>query len=525
MADKLIISVSSQRATIARWRGQLADCRVFANDDTGLAGFQEYLAAVRRAPVYITVDAVEEDYRFETLPHAFGRDRGEMIERKLRQHYRNTPYCSAWLQGRESGKRRDDRYLLSALTNPELIANWLKLITAADLPIASINLLPMVTGVLIEKLGVQGSNILLVGQHSGGLRLTFFRDRQFRLSRLTRGDSTRSPTIERLYADEISNTRLYLHALRTTTLDEHLTVIIQDRADELKEVVETLAHENPSLECLRFGSADLAARLRMDQDLLSQTPDALYMHLLGMHAPAGNLAPSSITAGFRQYRAQRQIQAGAAGLAAAGILWCCVNLWNIYRYDEQTDEAARQTAQLQNQYLEITRQYPAAPTTAENLKRAVEIAQQVRDNTQTPTPFMGLIARALGNSTNIVLREFGWKHGSGEIETGTTTTAAAALEASSSSAGTGSGGASRRITGFVSGEIKPFSGDYRAAIDTINALADRLRSEPGVTEVRVVKLPLDVNPTLSLTGNTVENPSQGTAAEFKLLVVMKGAGA
>ena len=85
-------------------------------------------------PAEIMVDAVEEDYRFETLPHAYGPDRAQMAARKLRQHYRNTPYMAAWRLGRETGKRRDDRYLFSALTNPDLVTDWLRRSSRAIFP-------------------------------------------------------------------------------------------------------------------------------------------------------------------------------------------------------------------------------------------------------------------------------------------------------------------------------------------------------------------------------------------------------
>jgi hypothetical protein len=40
--------------------------------------------------------------------------------------------------------------------------------------------------------------------------------------------------------------------------------------------------------------------------------------------------------------------------------------------------------------------------------------------------------------------------------------------------------------------------------------------------VRVVKLPLNVNPALSLSGNTLDNPEQSSStADFRLLLVFK----
>ena len=133
MREKLLICVSAQQATAAFWRaGKIVQLEQFAHDEKGLADFPRVpRAATRTCPCSLMVDAVEEDYRFETLPHSFGSERAQMVARKLKQHYRNTPYIGAWLQGREAGKRRDDRYLFSALTNPEILADWLRVIGGA----------------------------------------------------------------------------------------------------------------------------------------------------------------------------------------------------------------------------------------------------------------------------------------------------------------------------------------------------------------------------------------------------------
>jgi hypothetical protein len=442
-----------------------------------------------------------------------------MVERKLRQHYRNTPYAAAWLQGRDSGKRKDDRYLFSALTNPDLVAGWLQAINARGLPVAGLFLLPMVSASLPERLQLKATNLLLAAQHASGLRLTFFRDRQFRLSRLTRGDSAKSADPGRLFADEISNTRLYLHALRTATLDEHLSVLLLDRNDELSEVAQVIARDNPSLECVRLGRAELAARLGFAPALLDVSPDVPYLQLLGLRMPESNLAPASVTAGYARHQMRRGLYAACACAAAIGIAWTGYNLWQMVSLDGQAAEAARQTALQQAQYQEVTRQFPAAPTGAENLKRAVELAQKLREGIKTPQTLMAIASRALEASPEVYVRQFGWKYGTTEIESGT----GAARPAAELAAAPAAPGVAlpRRQTGFIEGEIRPFRGDYRAAIDAINRFAALLGKDPAVLEVRVDKLPLNVNPSLALSGNTLDSREQAGAAEFKLVIALK----
>jgi hypothetical protein len=373
----------------------------------------------------------------------------------------------------------------------------------------------MVGAGLLDKLDVKATNLLLVAQHTTGLRLTFFRDRQFRLSRLTRGDSGRPENRTRYFSEEISNTRLYLHALRTMTLDEHLTVLLIDRGDELQEEAAGVARENPSLDCVRLGRSELAGRLGINNELLEASPYAIYLHLLGLKAPLSNLAPASTMVGYKRFQARRAIYAACGALSVAAAVWTGTNLYQSVMLSGDTEYAARQTALLSSQYQEITRQFPQAPTSAENLKKTVEIAQRLRATAHTPQKVMALLGRALEVSPAIVIRELGWKYGVTEIEA----EGARTLEAAPSAPGGAAG--QRKESALIDGEVRPFRGDYRSAIITINGFADRLAEEPEVSEVKVVKLPLNVNPALSLSGNTLDNPEQGGTAEFKLLLVFK----
>lgn len=514
MADKLLICVSAPQASVARWHGgKITDCQIFGSDEAGLARFEEHLAGLKDIPVYFLVDAVEEDYRFETLPHTFGSDRTELVNRKLKQHYRNKPYTAAWLQGRDNDKRRDDRYLFSALTNPDLLTGWLQAVSAQNLPIAGIYLLPMVSAALPDKLQVKAANILIVAQHSAGLRITFLHEGQFRLSRLTRADIARDSSHENFIADEISNTRLYLDALRINMLDEHLTVLLLDGGNEFAEVADSLSRDNPSLSCMRLGSTELAALLQIPENLLRASPDVISLHLLGLKTPQSNLAPANVTIGFRRHQARRMIYASAAGAALGATFWSIINFSLTMDARTETGDAARQTALQQAYYQEVTRQFPAAPTSADNLKKAVEIAQKLKQRARTPDAMMSIVSRALDASPSVVLRELSWNYDQSALE---------ATGGAARAPGTAAhGGAARREGGLIAGEIRPFRGDYRAAIETINAFAARLARDPQVAEVQVVKLPLNVNPSLQISGNTLDSREETGTADFRLLLIMK----
>jgi hypothetical protein len=521
MADKLLISVSALQVSAARWHGgRLGPCTVFENSEEGLEAFKDHLARAPQLPAQMMVDAVEEDYRFESLPHSFGSDRSEMIARKLKQHYRSTQFCSARMQGRDPGKRRDDRYLFCALTNPELITGWLQAVTERGLPVAGIYLLPTVSARLIEKLGLKQTNLLVVSIHGAGLRLSFFREQQLRISRLARIDGNASEAMKN-YAEEISNTRLYLHALRVMTLDEHLSVLIVDRSDTLTGLETAIARDNPNIECRRLGQQEIISSLGITAPVLNSSSDALYLHLLGMRAPDNNLAPTNVTLGYRQHQIRRGIYALSGVTALTVALWCASMVYQIFDAGVETESARRQTVELQAKYLEATRQFPAAPTTAENLRRAIEVSQKIGATTRTPEIMMDLISQALDSNPAIVMKSFDWKYDTAEFAASRDANSAQSPAPVFAPPPVGQAGGKRKEAALIEGEVRPFRGDYRVAIDSINRFADSLAQQPNVGEVKVTKLPLNISPGLTLSGNTTDSREQAGKAEFQIIVQMK----
>jgi hypothetical protein len=523
MADKLLISVSGSQVSAARWAGgRLTPCTVFENSEAGLSAFREHLGNGPRAPVHMMVDAVEEDYRFESLPHSFGSDRNEMISRKLKQHYRSTPFCSARMQGRDPGKRRDDRYLFCALTNPELIAGWLQAVTELELPVAGVYLLPTVSAMLVEKLKLKQTNLLVVSIHGAGLRLSFFREQQLRISRLARIDGSAGEAIKN-YAEEISNTRLYLHALRVMTLDEHLSVLIVDRDDTLSGLEQAIARDNPNLECRRLSKAEVISSLGITAPVMASSSDALYLQLLGLRAPDNNLAPATVTLGYRQHQIRRGMYALSGVTAFAVAIWCAVAVYQIFDSRVEAESTKRLTAELQMKYQEATRRFPAAPTTADNLRHVVDVSQRIGATTRTPQMMMDLVSQSLDANPVIVMRSFDWKYDITDF-------AAARDAGTNPTPSTGfappplaQAGGRRKESALIEGEVRPFRGDYRAAIDSINRFAESLAQQPNVGEVKVAKLPLNISPGLTLSGNTTDSRDQAGKAEFTIIVQMKPA--
>lgn len=514
MANKILLFVSAAQALAAHWRGgKIARCAAFAPDEEGLAAFAAFLGDARGIPALVVADTVEEDYRYETLPHATGSDRTSLLERKFRQYYRNTRFVTSLLRGRVGDKRRDDRHLFCALTNPALVDPWLAVIDERGATLAGIFLSPLLTAGVLSRLGITTPRVLVAVPHRAGLRLTFYKDGEFCSSRLTRALPRDAANAEQMLLSELTNTRLYLSTLHLDAIDEPLSVVLLDADERLASIASRLATrlaaDGQGLDCTIFDRSTLLRRLGTGAEHLDLAPETLYLPTLATKPPAANLAPTALTAGYQLLKRKVALYATSAAVGLAGILWSSYNLWRTHDLALETESAARHTATAQAQYKEIAHTFPAAPTGSENLIKAVQVYQQVVKSVRSPQAFMHLVSRALEPSPEIYLQELNWQYG------------AARAQAASGTAPAPPADDSVRQVGTLSGEIRPFYGDFRAAIASINTFAERLARDPAVADVRVGKLPLNVNPEQSLAGDTRDAAEHSGNAEFKIEITLK----
>jgi hypothetical protein len=508
MAAKLLLCVSNDQATVAVWRRRrLLSCKRFGNNEEGWSAFDNFLRDIHGLPVHIIVDTVEEDFRFETLPHIRGRDRTEMVTRKLKQLYRATPYCSYALQERESGKRRDDRYLFAALTNPDLLIPWLRAIEAHSLPVSGIYPLALVSVSLIERLKLKHPNLLIISKNGAGLRQTFFKNLKFRISRLTPLRST-TDLADQQYADEIGNTRMYLDALTVTHVDDLLEAVILDQDGSLAGLPAAIMRGRPNMHCQYLNISDIHARFGISLADLEASADTLHLYLLGEQAPVLNLAPSDLTRTYQRFAAGRWVYAASGAALAGSVIWSGVSVFQTMAINEKTVTAQRQTQDYLAKYQQVTAQFPDTPTNADNLRRTVEVAEQIRAGVRSPETMFSIISYALDAMPDIQLQRLEWHYGD----------VPAATAASPAAQPSGLGNLAQ--TGIVQGEIVRFAGDYPAAMEVINRFLQLLAQSDAVAEVKVLKLPLDVRSNSGLTGSTTPIPGKDSA-KFEIAVVFR----
>ena len=158
----LFLSADALHASL--WsRGKLDGAQHFSNDTNGREAFSAFLKQ-HRDPAYLLVDAIEEDFRMETVPHVIGPARRDLLARKFEQFYRSTPFRQATVLQRQAEGRRDDEILFSALTNPQRISPWLEALLTNRIPLAGIYSVPNISTPLLK--GIPSDHVLLLSWDS-----------------------------------------------------------------------------------------------------------------------------------------------------------------------------------------------------------------------------------------------------------------------------------------------------------------------------------------------------------------------
>lgn len=510
-----VLLVSAERAILYLFDGgELSQAYIFGADDAGLAAFSRCVADLESAPLGILVDVVEEEYRQDTIPHVSGADRRAVLERKFARLFRGTPYHHALHQGRLGTERRDDQVLLTAVTRPELLTPWLGILEQHKVPVAGISSLPILSEKLLRKIGATGTNVLLISlQKASGLRQSFFRDGMLKISRLAHMPRLGSVPFAAHLMGEVEKLRRYLNSLGLISADAPLNICILSHGQLLSEL-EQHCRDTDSEKFSLIDVDDASARLGLRQTGESHYGDLLFARLLIANLPQNHYARAQETQFYAMHRTRIALAVAGVMLLLASAGWSGFNFIEGVMLKEQALDAAQKASFYQQRFEMARRKLPATPVEPREIKTAVDIVAALRQEKRSPEPALRLLGGALSGAPDVQLDQLSWRSGTPADDARSRPGGAGSLPDASVSA-------SYEIA-ELSGHLAPFNGNYRTAIERIDALADTLRADARVERVEVVQYPLDVRSDASVSGSATADNSREQAA-FKLRFVLGGA--
>lgn len=516
---KLILCASNHHLTAGVWYGtRLHYYETFANSEDGYQAFDAFIQRNAKMNVYLIADAIEEEYRLESLPHTSGGARAELLERKLNQFNRNNLFRTAHFINQDKDKRRDDNFLFVALNNADFLQGWMSVIQVHQVPLVGLYLLPMISQYTVQQMKLMAPNILLCERLSSGLRQTYLHNGHLRMSRLAPMVDVKPNQMAYFYLVEIEKTRLYLQSQRFITDHTELQLVMPSLDDQSEVIGKSISQEQ-GMECKIVDSLAYAKHVNIAPDLVLKHPELLHMQLLANGNIPANLAPDQLTKAYHLNKIRQAIYIAAAavtllGIGVAGYSFLQAN-WSV----QETAQLALQTQSQQQRYEEVASNFPTTPIPSAELKTAVDLAERVKQYNITPEDMMLVLSTALEATPEITIERLRWLQTDNLDMADTEKSRDINASAANNNA---SQAAPLRQIAFVSAALSHFNGDYRGALNSVNQFVARLKSNPKVEQVVVLQEPVNASSFASLQGSTLdESTSERAPAAFKIKVILK----
>lgn len=518
---KYLLFLATERFSAHRWeKGRLTEEQVFSHDAAGRERFDSFLRQHGKDPLYLLTDLVEEDYRFDTVPHLVGPDHSALMERKLEQFYRNTPLRYFQVQGREETGRKDDRVLFSALTNPSLITPWLDLLRERAVPLKGIYTVPLISRQLFEE-DAPPHFLLLTWQKHTGLRQSYFTSSGLSFSRLT-PITERDSLVEKVRT-ESERTYQYLNSLSLLPLDQPLDIyIVCGSAD--KQELQAQLKDSREARYVFMEIGHTATRLGFHGNLQGSDALPLFLHILASSSPPNQFANAGHTHFYSLWQIRRAVIGLTAATAVVTAAWAGITMWQAAMINQGIESLRAQAQTISSQYQSITKTFPKTPTSTDSMKAAVSTLSKLAAFSPQPRQFLPAISGALAEFPLVQLTALSW-HTTFNPEAvrsdfsvqAASAPAAPAAPPPAAGAAPAPADVPHRVL-FLRGEISPFDNNYRNALDYVSRFQQAL--EKTGASVTALTLPLDLRPEASVTSDT-DQSGRIRRAVFSLKIVWR----
>ena len=538
MSTHFLYLTNTRLVSLVAQRGRIVSRREFAVSGAGASAFELYLGTMANVPTHLFTDLAEEDFRLDTIPHVGGRDRDAILNRKLSQIFRNTPYRHALLQGREADGRRDDRVFYTAITNPEVLRPWLEIIDRFKVPLAGIHSAAVFSAVLLDELDLLFPHTLLVTFTPGdAMRQSYFRDREIKFSRLTPIDLEEGQSLGTMIAEETTRTWQYLDSLRHFSQDDRLEVCILVHPND-RRMIEPELRDFAQLQYRILDIEQVATKLGLKPPPLDSTAEEVMVHLFLLRKAPNHFASPELRRHATQRGARILLNQVAAGILVASIAWAGWNVSRVFQASEADQRVTQQLNALNRETDEITRALPSFGVGGSTMRDAVTFYNGAIRGFPTLADFVVPLSGVLSGYPGVRLSQIAWQATDDPKTTpkisptqgrstppvkamakaGDVASASPAEEKNPPFAG------GRYEVALVEGTVRVPSNDFRGAMGEVERLAGDIGKVAGF-RAEVVEGPLDMSPSLALQGRHAERESVFMEPRFLLRIVRERRGA
>ncbi len=412
MSSRHFLYLNTHRLSAYGWRqGKLYPEGVFENDDAGLQLFAEYLARRRGSHFSLLANVAEEGYTLETIPYLQGRDRQTLIKRKIGQHFLSSPLTAAISLGYEKTQRKNEKLLLSALTNPSHFEPWLRRITDAEAPLAGIYTLAQLGGELLKRLGLASKRCLLLTLQDHSIRESYLVQGQAHFSRMAPLADSSIAGIASAFTAESGKLRQYLIGQRLIGRNEDLPVFILAHPQTIPAIEKAHPEQEGLPNFTAIDSHAAAHKIKLHALPEDNRSESLFLHLLATAPPGQQFAGEIHRHDYVLSQIRRGLIAAGSIALLAGLLFAAKEIYRAHQLREESTTLNAAAADLDRRYREISATFPQLGVDNETLHRLTERYGELRGLQRQPAASYRMLSRVLDRMPAVVLEGIDWKNG------------------------------------------------------------------------------------------------------------------
>ncbi len=521
MFRKHLIYLNNERLVSVIWRnGRALEAQSFAVDTAGQLAFAQYAKRWTRLRAYFLVDLIEEDFRLDTIPYVRGNDRRELLDRKLNQMFRGTPFRHAIVIDREAAGRRDNRVLYTSITNPELLTPWLDILEMVREPLVGIYSAPLLSARLLKPLGQTAKHVLLVTLHQGNhLRQSYTHLGKTKFSRMTPLGAQFGVDPAAAIGTEIRKTWNYLESLRYFESGESLHVCMVANPNELTGDSELLPR-HPGLDFEFFDIAKAARNIGLNQPLSSSNGEWLLLHLLGRHPPSNHFARKELTHRSAIWRLKQTAYGAGAAALLVGASVGSANLIDGRMTVSRFKQIQEETRRIEQERQQIMQGLPVSNVAADVMGNTVNFYNETVKQSPDFSKAVIALSQVLSKFPQAELLNLAWVS-TREPNKVVATTVFAGVDIPDASANDPtnqpSDGRLYEVL-HLSGTLQGIGDNQRKALDYLAAFKQAIETDL-LASVKILARPLDTRANVSLRGSA-QAVAIASDAHFVLKIVV-----
>ncbi len=519
--------------TVFHWNGKtMAGACSFESTEEGFRKFKQYLDGSAKTPTRLLLDVIEEDFRKDAIPHVYGKDRKAVISRLMDRHYRSSrQYTYSEIQGRQKTGRKDDEVLLAAITNPELVRTWVRIIEECDVPLSGILSLPLVSKHLLPAIGGKKGYVLLVSQQvNSNLRQTLFKDGKMVSSRqsVINQDARNISNIGEHARPEIDRTLTFIRNQQQMPDSEVIDIHLLGSDAQIDSLERSFASSGSNVYHVHRLS-DIGKKLGVSKQGDGLADSLFCWVALNKCRVSSHYGNRNEFVRYYYSLASSVMYAASVAVIIASLLMIESNISDGISSRESTSLLVKRTNEFKRVYSEKYKAYEELFSNAKLMDMAVGMVNQIETNGDvTPLDFMLELSRMISNPEvgRMYIDKIEWTTRQVDDNGNRKSRKQPAAEPKFKITDVTSPSEIQHVA-VVTGRIPVNSNNYRETVNKINNIIAALTGSTRVETVSAIRLPVDVRPEQrfasesrkSLEGEQVTQ--RNDRGKFSLKVIMR----